>query len=238
MRRYLLVDDNLEFAENLAEILADDGAECTVVAGGPQALQEARSTRFDAVVTDMRMPVMSGAKLVHEIRAIDPGLPAIVVSAYTGEDDLTAARKEGLLAVLSKPVPIPRLRELLRGARRSALVAVVEDDPALADNLAEALRDRGFSSVMAHSVAETVRLDEVKPFAALVDIRVKGGPDGEALRTLLRRIPALPILVMTAFLESRQIASAMTVFEKPFATAQVLQAIEELHGARNSHLRS
>ena len=137
MRRYLLVDDNLEFTENLAEILADDGAECTVVAGGPQALQEARSTRFDAVVTDMRMPVMSGAKLVHEIRAIDPGLPAIVVSAYTGEDDLTAARKEGLLAVLSKPVPIPRLRELLRGARRSALVAVVEDDPALADNLAE-----------------------------------------------------------------------------------------------------
>src|SRR5438874_577063 len=142
MRRYLIVDDNQAFAENVAEILTDAGAEVTIVAGGPQALEAARSRRFDALVTDMRMPVMSGARLVHEIRAVDPGLPAIVVTAYTGEDDLLAARDEGLLAVLPKPAPIPRLLELLRNARRDGLVALVEDDPALADNLAEALRAR------------------------------------------------------------------------------------------------
>jgi CheY-like chemotaxis protein len=102
MRRYLIVDDNRAFAENLAEILEDDGAEVTVVAGGAEAIEAARKTKFDALITDMRMPVMSGARLVHEIRAVDPGLPAIVVTAYTGEDDLTAARDEGLLAVLPR----------------------------------------------------------------------------------------------------------------------------------------
>jgi two-component system, response regulator PdtaR len=231
MRRYLIVDDNRAFADNLAEIVRDDGAEVTVVAGGAQALEAARSVRFDALVTDMRMPVMSGARLVHEIRASDRGLPAIVVSAYTGEDDLLAAREEGLLAVLPKPVPVPRLLELLRRARRDGLVALVEDDPALADNLAEALRDRGFSAVTARSVAEAGRLGGARPFAALVDLRVKGGPDGEALRTLLRANPGLPVLAMTAFQEARSVMPALRLFEKPFSTGEVLQAIEELHEA-------
>lgn len=231
MRRYLIVDDNAAFAENLAEILRDDGAEVGVVGGGPQALEAAREVRFDALITDMRMPVMSGARLVHEIRAYDHGLPAIVVTAYTGEDDLLAAREEGLLAVLPKPAPIPRLLELLRRARRDGVVALVEDDPCLADNLAEALRDRGFSAVTARSVAETGRLGGVKPFAALVDIRVKGGPDGEALRTLLKQIPGLPVLAMTAFADARNAAQALRIFEKPFSTDDVLRSIEEIHGA-------
>ena len=95
MRRYLLVDDNLAFAENLAEILRDGGAEVNVAGSGTQALELARATKFDALVTDMRMPVMSGARLVHEIRRVDPGVPVIVVTAYTGENDLVAAREEG-----------------------------------------------------------------------------------------------------------------------------------------------
>ena len=139
-RRYLLVDDNAPLAENLAEILRDGGAEAEVAASSADALELARASRFDAVVTDMRMPVMSGAELVHELRRIDPDVPAIVVTAYTGESDLVAARDQGLLAVLPKPVPIQRLSELLSGARRGGLVVIIEDDLALADNLAEALR--------------------------------------------------------------------------------------------------
>jgi two-component system, response regulator PdtaR len=231
MRRYLIVDDNQAFAENVAEILTDEGAEVTVVSGGAQALEAARTTKFDALVTDMRMPVMTGARLVHEIRAVDPGLPAIVVTAYTGEDDLVAARDEGLLAVLPKPAPIPRLIELLRNARRNGLVALVEDDAALADNLAEALRDRGFSAVTACSVSEAGRLGGVRPFAALVDIRVKGGADGEALRRVLRQNPGLPVLAMTAFPESRHAVESVRVFEKPFQTGKLLDAIEEVHEA-------
>ena len=91
MRRYLIVDDNLAFAENLAEIIRDSGAEAVVADGGLAAVALVAGQRFDALVTDMRMPVMGGARLVHEIRRVDPGLPTVVVTAYTGEDDLVAA---------------------------------------------------------------------------------------------------------------------------------------------------
>lgn len=229
MRKYLLVDDNVAFAENVAEILRDElDADVTVAEGGQQALDLVGTTRFDAVVTDMRMPVMSGAKLVHEIRRVDPGLPAIVVTAYTGENDLLAAREEGLLAVLPKPVPIDRLGELLDAARRNALVALVDDDVMLADNLAEALRDHGFSVVMAHSVDETERLGRVEPFVALVDLRMPGVPDAAALKRMLTKFPALPVLVMSGHADAIAEIQGPRIFPKPFETGQVVAAVEKL----------
>jgi DNA-binding NtrC family response regulator len=233
MKAFLLVDDNAAFAENLAEILRDAGHEVVTANGGDAALRAARSRRFDALVTDMRMPVMSGAKLVHEIRRGDPQLPAIVVTAYTGEDDLVAARNEGLLAVLPKPVPVQRLVELLDHARRDALVALVEDDAALADNLCEALRDHGFSAVSARSISDAERLGDVRPFLALVDRRIPGGPDGQAMRLLARRFPDLPQIVITAFAEGMS-ESGATVFAKPFDTALLLRAIERIHQQRSA----
>jgi len=233
MKTFLLVDDNAAFAENLAEILRDCGHEVVIANGGEMALQAARERKFDALVTDMRMPVMNGAKVVHEIRRGDPELPAIVVTAYTGEADLISARNEGLLAVLPKPVPVERLIELLNQARRGALVALVEDDAALADNLGEALRDHGFSAVMAHSIADAERFGDVRPFVALVDRRVPGGPDGQAMHLLSNRFPDLPQIVITAFAEGMGDTSA-PVFPKPFDTAMLLRAIERMYHGRSA----
>jgi CheY-like chemotaxis protein len=239
-RRYLLVDDNVAFSENLAEILEGDGAQVVCASGARAALEIVREQPpFHALVTDMRMPVMSGARLVHEIRRVDHGLPAIVVTAYSQEADLAAARAEGLLAVLPKPVPVQRFVELLSLARRDGLIALVEDDPGLSDNLSELLRDRGFSVVTAASVVDAERLGGVAPFATVVDVRVPGGPDCAALLTLARAFPCLPMLVMTAYQEgAAQVGSerlaAVTpdaVFFKPFDPARLVAALERLHRA-------
>ena len=231
MRSYLIVDDNLEFAENLAEILRDGGAEVAIAGGGPEALALARGARFDAILTDMRMPLMGGAELVHEIRRLDPGAAAMVITAYVGDNDLESARREGLLAVLPKPVPVGRLIELLGAARRDGLVVVVEDDSRLSDNLTEALRSRGFAAVTASSVLETERLGPVQPFCALVDLRVPGGPDGEAMRRLSAKFPGLPMIAVTGH-DLRPPLAPEAYFTKPFDTVQLLAAVERLHGAR------
>ena len=231
MRRYLVVDDNLAFAENLAEILRDCGHEVVVAANGREALSAVRGVRFDALLTDMRMPLMGGAELVHELRRIDPGAAAIVVTAHTRDDDLEAARREGLLAVLQKPAPVERVLELLAGAQRDGLVVVIEDDAKLCDNLCEALRGRGFTAVTAGSVLETERLGPVQPFCALVDLRVPGGPDGEAMRRLGCRYPGLPMIVVTAYHDPPPLPH-QELFSKPFDTALLLGAVERLHRSR------
>ncbi|HEX8907982.1 MAG TPA: response regulator [Anaeromyxobacteraceae bacterium] len=225
MRHYLIVDDNRAFAENLGEIVRDLGDEVAVADDGARALALARQRRFDALVTDMRMPFMGGAELVQAIRRIDPGLPAVVVTAHVGDRELELARQEGLLAVLPKPVPIGRLLDLLASARRDGLVVVVEDDPALRDNLSEALRGQGFSAVTAASVLETERLGAVRPCCALVDLRLPDGPDGEAMRRLAAKYPGLPLIVESAY-EAVTPLPVSAFFMKPFETGALLAEVE------------
>jgi two-component system, response regulator PdtaR len=232
MRRYLIVDDNRDFAENLAEIVRDLGDEVAIAESGAEALALAGTARFDALLTDMRMPLMGGAELVHEIRRLDPGLAAMVITAHVGYDALEAARREGLLAVLPKPVEVARLLELLGSARRDGLVVIVEDDQRLSDNLCEVLRGRGFAAVTAASVLETERLGPVRPFGALVDLRVPGGPDGEAMRQLGLKFPGLPMIVMTGVHELAPPPPA-AFFKKPFDTGALLAAVERLWVARH-----
>lgn len=232
MRRYLFVDDNAAFAENLAEIVVDGGAEAAIAHSGELALALIQTTRYDAIVSDMRMPVMGGAELIHRVRAIDPGLPAIVVTAYTADDDLEATRREGLLGVFGKPVPIDRLVALLGRARRGGLVALVEDDIELADTLTEALHARGFAAITARSVLETERFG-VRPFAGIVDLRVPGGADGEAMQRLATKYPGLPMLVITALDPPPSIPNA-GLFAKPFDTGALLAAVERLHAGAHA----
>ncbi|MBF5046003.1 response regulator [Aggregicoccus sp. 17bor-14] len=232
MGRFLLLDDNQAFAENLAEILEDAGHETTVVTTGEEALQAAQRQRYDALLTDMRMPGMSGAAAVHHLRKVDPGLAAIVITAHPGERDLERARNEGVLAVLPKPVPMRALVELLSRARRDGLVVLVEDDPGLLDNLTEVLRGKGFTAVTASSLLEMARLEELRPFAALVDLRVPGGPDGEALRRVRERFPELPTFVVTAHPEALPHDFGGTVVAKPFDTGKLLAALEQAHEGR------
>jgi CheY-like chemotaxis protein len=237
MRRYLIVDDNRDFAENLAEILRDGGDEVAIAESGPEALALARETRFDALLTDMRMPFMGGAVRVHELRRIDPGAAAMVITAHVSDDAIDAARREGLLAVLPKPVAVGRLLELLAVARRDGLVAVVEDDTRMSDNLCEALRGHGFAAVTAASVLETERLGPVEPFCALVDLRVPGGADGEAMRRLRERFPGLPVIVVTGIHEIPTLPHE-GYFTKPFDTGELLAAVERLHRHRGEAVES
>ncbi|HET7752409.1 MAG TPA: response regulator [Anaeromyxobacteraceae bacterium] len=237
MRRYLIVDDNRPFAENLGEIVRDLGGDVVIAESGVEALEVAERHRFDCLVSDMRMPFMGGAELVHRVRRIDPGIAAIVVTAHVGDDDLASARREGLLAVLPKPVPIDRLIELIGSARREGLAVIIEDDEHLSDNLSEALRTHGFGSVAAASVLETERLGPVRPFAALVDLHVPGGPHGEAMRRLAEKYPGLPMLVVTGYHDPPPVPCE-ALFSKPFDTRELVAAVERLHARHLDRMTS
>lgn len=225
-RSYLLIDDNREFLENVAEIIRDTGASVQIAEDGMTGLELVRTRRFDAVVTDMRMPGMSGAEFLHQVREFDRGVPVILLSAFSQDAQLKDARRDGLLAVLSKPHQMERLLDLLANARRDAALVLVEDDAALADNLTEALAARGLTVCTASNLREVDQLG-VQPFAALVDLRVPGGAFAESIDRVRTRFPDTPTLVITAFAD--QDVGCLEMFRKPFDTGALVERIEALY---------
>lgn len=228
MPKVLIVDDNLHLAENLAEIVADaDLGDAVVAASGARALEALASDHFDLMITDMRMPGMNGNELIRRARETDPSLPVIVMSAYTGDDDLSEAMAEGLLALFGKPVPMKEFLETVPHARRIRPILIVEDDIALADNLVETLRLRGLSSVTAHSLSQIARVGG-HPALAIVDLRVPDGPDCASLERVQRRFPGISMVAMTGFRSELASLPAVTIVDKPFATGGFMELVETL----------
>ncbi len=142
-RRYLVVDDNQPLAENLAEILETSGAEVDVELDSQVALRRLQARRYSALVTDMRMPGLGGAELLAAARMSDPGLPALVVTAFIGDIDLARVERMGVLATLPKPIPVELLLQRLEQARRGAVVWIVSGTSDRLTRVMEFVRDHG-----------------------------------------------------------------------------------------------
>ena len=108
--RVLLVDDQDELRELFRRTLRKDGHEVVTAADGRTAIQLASQSRFDVVISDVRMPDLTGVELLQELHETDPDLPVLLVS---GSPDLETAMKAvqfGALEYLVKPVPFEKLR--------------------------------------------------------------------------------------------------------------------------------
>jgi two-component system, response regulator PdtaR len=229
-RRYLIVDDNRAFAENLAEILGDGGDDATIATTPSEALALLRSRHgdYDALVTDMRLPEMSGAELVRRARELDPGLPAIVVSAYASSLQAAIVHQAGLVGILPKPVPIVALLGVLAKARRSGVVVVVECDTGISSSLVQALAGRGFAPVTAQTFVEAEHLGELGPFVMLVDLVLPGSLAAEVLGSSAVRFPHLPVIAFSHKGSGSMLSHGVM---KSYDLAALLDNVERVYSA-------
>jgi eukaryotic-like serine/threonine-protein kinase len=117
----LLVDDQEELRRLYRRALAKDGHEVTPAAHGREAVEMAGSKRFDVVITDVRMPDMTGIELLQALRVADPDLPVVLVSGSPDLESAMRAVELGALDFLVKPVSFEKLRQAARrgvGLRR------------------------------------------------------------------------------------------------------------------------
>jgi PAS domain S-box-containing protein len=117
----LLVDDEEPLVRLMTDTLSDIGY---VVVGFTSSLDAlaaftAHPDRFDAVVTDERMPGLSGTALIRAVREIRPSIPVLLASGYVGADVAERARAAGADAVLSKPLAAAELAGALARVLRS-----------------------------------------------------------------------------------------------------------------------
>jgi CheY-like chemotaxis protein len=115
LRRILIVDDNRDAAETLAEALLTLGFEARTALDGPAALEVAASFRPDIAVLDIGLPVMDGHELARQLRVmLGRAVVLVALTGYGQDRDRARSRSAGFDEHLVKPVEI---QALLRVAR-------------------------------------------------------------------------------------------------------------------------
>ncbi len=112
-RKILVVDDNEEFCQNVADILEQEDYTVVTAYDGFKGLELVMQDRFDLVLMDIRMPVMDGVQTFKKIKEIAPDTPVIMVTAFAVEDLIREALREGAFGALKKPVDFDKLFKLI-----------------------------------------------------------------------------------------------------------------------------
>ncbi|WP_447970081.1 response regulator [Nitrospira sp. M1] len=105
MKRVLLVDDNHDARRALKLVLESQGLECIESINGALALEWLDSGQADLIVTDNKMPVLTGLEFIERLssKSKTPSPPIILLSGNLDESDKTRARNAGAYAILNKP---------------------------------------------------------------------------------------------------------------------------------------
>jgi DNA-binding NtrC family response regulator len=125
MATILIVDDDTLIRDTLHELLS--GAhECHTADRAEQALAYLEMESYDAVLTDINMPGLSGHDLLNHIRSTHPATPVIVISGIALEDTAAVFNQLGVFAYFTKPFKLEEIEEAVDRAiaRHKELVSL------------------------------------------------------------------------------------------------------------------
>lgn len=109
----LLVDDEDHLQEVLGLLLELDGHKVSTAFSGQEAIEKSKDKHFDLVITDLKMPGMSGMEVVKAFRENNPDTKIIMITGYPSEETEKEARELGVSNYIAKPFHMTRMREVI-----------------------------------------------------------------------------------------------------------------------------
>lgn len=116
MALVLIVDDERGMRDFLKILLEKEGHKVITASRGKKALEILESKVVDLVVSDIRMPELSGIELLEIIKEKTPELPVIMITAFASPDDAVMAMKNGAFDYISKPFNVDEIISVIRSA--------------------------------------------------------------------------------------------------------------------------
>ncbi len=180
MARILVVDDDTDIRQTLAEILGYDGHVVEVARDGLEAQRLIEKVAFDIVLCDVRMPGKDGMELLDWAKKTRPDVEFIMLSGHATIDMAVEATKKGAFDFLEKPLDLPKLEILIRNATEKR--QLVEENRVLTQRVLKVREILGESEAIKR-VREMI--DRVAP----LDVRVLVmGPSGSGKELVARWI--------------------------------------------------
>jgi nitrogen regulation protein NR(I) len=116
MPSLLVVDDEQNVLYSLAKSLQSDTLDVITASTGREAVEWAERQRPDVVILDLRLSDMPGLDVFDHLRALDPRLPIVLITAFATTETAIEAMKRGAFEYLLKPIDFHQLREVVQRA--------------------------------------------------------------------------------------------------------------------------
>ncbi len=231
----LLVDDDKDICENMADILVDLGFRVDMAHEGRAALKLVRERPYDLALLDLKMPGMDGLTLYREIKKVQAGIVALLITAHAGGSTTQEAIDAGTWRVLPKPVDVARLLSLLDEALKKPLMLVVDDDADLCVNLWDLLHEQGYRVCIAHDGRQAAERLRDSTRVVLIDLKLSDRDGSEVFRQIRGTNPAARTVLITGYraetepvVEQLQAEGADAICYKPFNIPDLLQTLSKL----------
>jgi len=111
----LIVDDEPIVRESIRDWLKDAGYQVATAESGEEALEMIKKQDFSAMILDVRLPGITGIKVLKDVKALKPQIKSIVITAYPTAELAAEAKKLGAIDYLVKPIAPDDLEGLIRG---------------------------------------------------------------------------------------------------------------------------
>ena len=152
--KILLVDDEPNIRNLLRELLGRDEYHIDACANGQEAIEHAEVTRYDMVITDLKMPGISGVELIRAIKQNSPETVAVLITGYATVETAIEALRHGADDYVTKPFNIEELRKVVHRGIESRQFRRKNRD--LVDMLKQANTDlKRHKNELKHEVART-----------------------------------------------------------------------------------
>ena len=111
--RTLIIEDDEEMRALLKDSLLEEGVEADSATNGSEALRKLVKESFDLVITDIRMPGLTGLDILPGIKKLQPEVPVIVITAFGSEEVYRRSIERGAAGYLEKPIHTNKLKTLI-----------------------------------------------------------------------------------------------------------------------------
>ena len=230
----LIVDDDIEMTETLSDILKDLGHHVEVANDGVDAIEKVKAQAFDVILMDIKMPGINGVETYKKIKSILPEAIVMMMTAYSVEDLVAEALKEGAYGIMYKPIDIAKVIEFIERVKKSTLILIIDDDLATCETMMDVLKEKGYRIARVSSGEEAVKMvQEAKFDIVFIDVRMPVMNGLEIYLALKKIRPSIKAIMMTGYRQEVQNlveeaikSNAYTCIYKPFDVERVLKLLE------------
>jgi len=231
MKHVLIVDDDRDHAESLADVLDMRGHTVDICYTGEDAVIRFGEVDFDFVLLDVKLPGIDGLETFLQMKKIRPTARVMMMTGYSLEQVVAQAIEGGALGVLYKPFAAAQLLEALSQVKPRGAVLIADDDEDFVDSIEPILSRAGYGVEIAATGIEA--LDKVLHGTIdclILDLHLPGMSGAQVYAQLIEAGRAVPTVIVTGGStnverDARVSAGACDVLYKPFDPRALLAAV-------------